>query len=144
MGLAHVVPELLERADRAPPTGGALEVHSPEHRRTFCYIDDAVIQLVIRALDAPGCAGQTLNVGSAGPEISMERLAQLVIDTVGKPLSVRGLAATPGSPRRRCPDMAKTERLTGYRAQTSLGEGLRRTYEWYRLERFDGREVDVR
>ena len=142
MGLSHVIPELLERAHRTA-SGGALDVYSPDHRRTFCFIDDAV-EILLRAVDAPGCAGETLNVGSSGPEISMEQLARLVVETVGKPLVVRGLPATPGSPHRRCPDMARTARLTGRRAETALDEGLRRTYEWYRLRIFDGREVDVR
>jgi nucleoside-diphosphate-sugar epimerase len=142
MGLSHVIPELLERAHRTP-SGGTLEVYSPEHRRTFCFIDDAV-QILLSALDAPGCAGETLNIGSTGPEVTMAQLARLVAETVGKPLIVRGLPATPGSPRRRCPDMSKTTRLTGRRAETALDEGLRRTYAWYRLRIFDGPEVDVR
>jgi nucleoside-diphosphate-sugar epimerase len=142
MGLSHVIPELLERAHRTPG-GGALDVYSPEHRRTFCFIDDAV-QILLSALDAPGCAGETLNIGSTGPEVSMAQLARLVAETVGKPLMVRGLPSTPGSPRRRCPDMSKTTRLTGRRAETTLDEGLRRTYAWYRLRIFDGPEVRVR
>jgi nucleoside-diphosphate-sugar epimerase len=138
MGLAHVVPELLERAHRTP-AGGVLEVYSPDHRRTFCFVADAVATL-IGALDAPACAGETLNVGRAGPEVSIRRLAELVSETVGKPLRVRGLPATPGSPRRRCPDMGKTERLTGTRARTALEDGLRLTYEWYRAHGFDSPE----
>ena len=49
MGLSHVIPELLERA-HAAPDGGELEVFSVDHRRTFCYVDDAV-ELIARALE---------------------------------------------------------------------------------------------
>jgi UDP-glucose 4-epimerase len=125
MGLSHVIPELLERAHHSPGDG-RLEVYSVDHRRTFCFIDDAV-EIIMRALDSPECAGETLNVGCAGPEVSIGELAALVIDTVGKPLTVRALPSTPGSPRRRCPDMTRTARLTRWSAQTGLRDGLRRT-----------------
>jgi nucleoside-diphosphate-sugar epimerase len=40
--------------------------------------------------------------------------------------------------------MAKTVRLTGWSGRTELRDGLRRTYDWYRLRIFDGPAVDVR
>lgn len=142
MGLAHVIPELLERAHNLPD-GATLDVYSVDHRRTFCFVDDAV-EIVLRALESPGCADQTLNVGSEGPEVSIGELAELIVATVDKPLMIRGLSPMPGSPARRCPDMAKTTRLTGWSARTPLAEGLRRTYEWYRRRVFGGQAVDVR
>jgi nucleoside-diphosphate-sugar epimerase len=142
MGLAHVIPELLERAHAAPPDG-VLEVASIDHRRAFCFVADAV-ELMARMLELPGCAGQTLNVGGAEPDVSMGELAERVIATVGKPLTVRALAPTPGSPARRCPDMRRTHALTGYAAQTGLDAGLARTYAWYGPRVFDGPGVAVR
>jgi nucleoside-diphosphate-sugar epimerase len=142
MGLSHVVPELLERA-HASDAAAALDVYAPDHRRTFCFVDDAV-EIILRALDSPDCAGETLNIGSAGPEVAIAELAQIVIDVVGRPAGVRGLPAPPGSPRRRRPDMAKTTRLTGYAAQTPLREGVRRTYDWYRDRIFEGAPIEVR
>jgi nucleoside-diphosphate-sugar epimerase len=142
MGLSHVIPELLERA-HAAPDGGVLEVFSPEHRRAFCYVGDAA-ELIARALEGPACAGETLNVGSEGPEITMGELASLVVATVGKRLDVRPREATPGSPVRRCPDMSHTERLTGYRARVDLADGVARTYAWYRRRGFDAGGVAVR
>ena len=65
MGMSHVIPQLLERAYRAAP-GGILEVFSVDHRRTFCFIDDAV-EMVVRAAKAAGCEGQVLNVGNREP-----------------------------------------------------------------------------
>ena len=44
-------------------TGTALQVFSPAHRRTFCYIDDAV-DLLVRILDTPACRDAVLNLGS--------------------------------------------------------------------------------
>jgi len=129
MGMAHVIPELLKKA-RQTPAGGALEVYSVAHRRTFCYIDDAV-QLIRRAAEADACLNATINIGNQAPEISMGELAEHVIKTIGKPLTIKPLPETPGSPARRCPDMAHTTALTGYRAQIGLADGIQKTYAWY-------------
>jgi nucleoside-diphosphate-sugar epimerase len=137
MGLAHVIPELLQRAHAASP-GDALKVASVDHRRTFCYVEDAV-EMVCAAARSPDCAGETLNIGVDEPEVSIGELAELVVETVGTPLEIVALPATPGSPARRWPDLAKTRALTGIRPQVGLPAGLRRTYEWYRGHVFEPR-----
>ena len=129
MGLAHVIPELLQRAHDAPD-GGRLEVFSVDHRRTFCYVDDAV-EMIRRAAESPACDGETLNVGRQAPEVTIGELAELVVQVVGKRLEIVPRPATAGSPARRCPDMSRTFALTGYEAQTDLERGVARTYGWY-------------
>jgi UDP-glucose 4-epimerase len=135
MGLSHVVPELLERAHRAREDD-ELEVFSIDHRRTFCYVDDAVA-LFARAAEAPACEGETLNLGMEGPEITIGELASVVVDVVGKPLQIVAGPSTEGSAPRRCPDMSRTITLTGYRPHVALREGVERTYSWYRANVFD-------
>jgi UDP-glucose 4-epimerase len=136
MGLSHVVPELLKRA-YAAKDGDALEVFSVDHRRTFCFVEDAVTMLELSAA-SERCAGETLNLGTQSPEITIGELAQKVIETVGRRLTIVPKPATSGSPARRCPDMTKTAELTGYRSRISLEEGLSRTFAWYRANVFDG------
>jgi UDP-glucose 4-epimerase len=126
----HVIPELLQRADRTP-NGGELEVYSVNHRRTFCYVDDA-IEIIVRAVRSSNCADKTLNVGAERPEITIGQLAELVISTVGKRLTVLPRPPTAGSPARRCPDMSLTTSLTGFTAEVDLERGVRETYAWYR------------
>ena len=134
MGMSHVVPELLQRA-HAAADGDRLEVYSVDHRRTFCHVSDAV-EMISRAAEEPECAGEALNVGTEHPEIRIGELADLVVRVVGKDLVVEPLPATAGSPLRRCPDMSKTTRLTGYTAQVGLEDGIRQTYDWYRENLF--------
>lgn len=62
----------------------------------------------------------------------MGELAEFILKVVDKKLSITPLPATPGSPRRRCPDMSKTKELTGYRAQVDLERGIEATFHWYR------------
>ena len=135
MGLAHVIPELLQRAHAAAP-GESLEVASLDHRRTFCFVDDAV-EMLWRAASSPSCRDATLNLGVDRPEVSIGDLARLIVGTVGKPLEIVGLPATAGSPARRCPDTSRMTALIGYTAQVELATGVRRTYDWYYRRVFD-------
>ena len=135
MGLAHVIPELLQRAHGARD-GGHLEVFSVDHRRTFCFISDAV-EMISRASEAPAGKGQVLNVGNQEPEIPIRELAELVIEVVGHKLQIDPRPPHPGSPERRCPDMSLTTEVTGFRGQVSLKDGVRETYDWYRRNAFE-------
>src|SRR5690606_18212413 len=80
MGMAHVVPELLKRTYEARD-GESLLVHSPRHKRTFCYVDDAV-DLLVRIFETEKTAGTVLNLGSTDAEVSIAEVARIVIDTV--------------------------------------------------------------
>jgi len=134
MGMSHVVPQLLEKAHKAKPHD-AIEVFSVDHRRSFCFIDDAV-EMLKRVLVSPAALNQVLNLGSEVPEVTMRRVAEIIIATVGKPLSIEAKPATPGSPERRAPAMTRMTEATGYIARTTLEEGIRRTYDWYRTHIF--------
>lgn len=135
MGLSHVIPELLERSHEAGPRD-CLHVFSVDHRRTFCYVDDAV-EMIRRVAESPRCAGETLNVGTQAPEVSIGELARMIVKTVGRDLEIVPEPATSGSPPRRCPDMSKTIELTGSAPRVGLQEGITRTYRWYRAHVFD-------
>ncbi len=130
MGLVHVLPELMLKARGLPP-GGALRVASPGHRRTFCYIDDAV-EMMRRLAVAPAAAHGTFNLGNQDQEVSIGEVARLVVQTVGRSdLEILPLPDTLGSPTRRCPDMKWTVGVTGFRPRVALEDGIRRTYRWY-------------
>ena len=135
MGMAHVVPELLARAWQAPPFG-ELTVYSPDHRRTFCYVDDAV-ELMLRLALAPAALGGTFNVGRTAEEVSISGLARLVAETVGRPLRLVPGPDTAGSPVRRQPDIGLAVAATGFIPQVTLRDGLERTFRWYRDHVFE-------
>jgi UDP-glucuronate decarboxylase len=142
MGLSHVVPELLKKAHFAAP-GESLEVASPGHRRAFCYISDAVRMTRLLA-ESPQALNQTLNVGNQDQELSIGELAEIVVSTVGRPIGVRALADTPGSPTRRCPDISRAIAMTNYTPEVVLREGVALTYTWYRERIFEGKQLSAR
>lgn len=130
MGLAHVIPELLQRAERTP-AGAKLEVFSPGHTRAFCYVADAV-EMLVRLAAAPSAESGVFNLGNQGEEVAIGALAQRIAALLGKDLEIVAGPDTPGSPVRRCPDMTRTVATTDYRPRIDLDAGLARTYAWYR------------
>ena len=134
MGTAHVIPQLLEKAHNAK-AGESIQVFSPDHTRTFCYIDDAV-EMMIAAMFAAAGAGQVLNLGNERPETAIADLARLVVQAVGKDLTLTWGETTPGSPSRRCPAMGRMKQVTGLEGQVGLADGIQRTYDWYRAHVF--------
>lgn len=139
MGMSHVIPELLRKAF-FNEGNGKLEVFSVEHKRTFCYIDDAV-EMLVRLAMCDKAEGHAYNLGVESPETSIREVAETVLKVTGKDLEIEAKPPTPGSPERRCPSLEKTEAAIGYRAQVSLEEGVQRTFEWYRENIFLGDEI---
>jgi UDP-glucose 4-epimerase len=141
MGLVHVVPELLKKVHESLD-GGALEVRSARHTRVFCYVDDAV-DFLLRVLDGDSCRGKTLNLGSTDHEITIQSLADVIVDVVGRKMKVVAADEMQGSPRRRAPDMRAARALTGYESKVDIREGLRKTYEWYRANVFESAKSSI-
>lgn len=138
MGMSHVIPELLKKAYFN--SDNKLEVYSVEHKRTFCYIDDAVNMIKLLA-QKKECINEEFNIGNEYPEVTIEELAQAIINTVGKELSIVPMPSTSGSPKRRCPDMKKTKEIIAYESAVSLSEGIIKTFKWYEKNVFIGNEV---
>jgi UDP-glucose 4-epimerase len=143
MGLVHVLPELIMKACSLPQ-GGQLEVASVEHRRAFCYIDDAV-EMLRRLAAASNSAGGTFNLGNEEQEIAIGDVARIVLLKSGRTdLEIVPIRETAGSPTKRCPDMTQTIAVTGFSPTIYLAEGIQRTLKWYRENIFTNGEVSAK
>ena len=142
MGMSHVVPEQLLKSYKSPE---AIEipVASAFQTRTFCYIDDAV-RMLVRIMESDKCVGLTLNLGNQEPEVTIQQLANLCYEIVGRNHKVLTLPAVSGSPQRRCPDMTHTLALIDFIPSISLYEGVQRTYHWYLENVFNCRGISAR
>ena len=101
--------------------------------RDWLYVDDdaEAIEAIIEApLDV--VAGETINVAT-GVDIPVGEIADLVLELLGKPSSLReNVDERPGQVRRHIGSTDKAEELLGWRARTSFEDGLERTVAWYR------------
>ena len=139
MGLSHVIPELLKRSWQSK-NGRKLDVYSVKHRRSFCYIEDAV-EMLVKMILLESCSGKVLNLGKQGPEVSIKEVAEIVMKVQGKELLINSLNEDSGSPSRRAPDMKLTKTLISYEAKVELEEGIRHTFEWYEKNVFQNKIV---
>lgn len=120
-----VVPRLVRQALAGAPLtvfGDGLQT------RCFCHVAD-VVQGLIALLDHPDAPGEAFNLGSA-EEISILDLARLVVELTGSSSPIELVPYEEAYPagfedmRRRVPNTAKVNSLTGWSKQRSLHDVL--------------------
>ena len=128
---SHVIPALIRKAFESED--GFLDVWGDgSHSRSFLYVDDFARGLLEVAARYP--LADPVNLG-AEEETTIRELADTIADLVSK---IRGTAIQPrftpaaltGQPRRCC-DTTKANQVLGFRAETKLMDGLKRTVEWF-------------
>jgi GDP-L-fucose synthase len=124
---SHVIPALIRKMVGAHDEVVLWGDGSPT--REFLYVDDCADGMLLAAERYDGA--DPVNLGTS-EEISIRDLAGLVAELTGFEGEVVWDTSMPnGQPRRRL-DVRRAEQLFGFRAQTTLREGLARTIEWYR------------
>jgi GDP-L-fucose synthase len=130
---AHVVPALMRKFHEAKLAGvkSVTVWGTGKPRREFLYVDDLAeaTVFVLENYSAP----DLVNIGT-GEDIAIGDLARLVADIVGFSGNLEFDTSRPDGMARRILDSSKLDRL-GWRASTSLKDGLCRTYHWF-LENF--------
>ena len=129
MGMSHVIPELIKKI--YSKKNKKILIHSPNHKRVFCYIDEAMEQIK-RTFAKKSSDKQILNLGSETKEISIWNLAKMIkrISENNKKL-LKG-KVTLGSPTRRIPSLKKIKNISGKYPKITFKQALMRTFEWYK------------
>ena len=110
--------------------------------RTFCYISDAIVgymKVLIR-----GKSGESYNIGNNNPEVSMEKLAKLMIKIACKKFGytkklVKKINKDKNylidNPNRRCPDLSKSKKELNFFPKIDLITGLNKALDWYKINK---------
>jgi GDP-L-fucose synthase len=127
---SHVIPALIRKCWEAK------QEHAPEvlawgtgsATREFLYVEDAAEAIVLAAekYEKPGL----VNLG-AGEEISIRDLLEQIRLLVGYQGAIRWDASKPDGQPRRCLDTSRALAEFGWKAKTSLRDGLRETIRWF-------------
>jgi GDP-L-fucose synthase len=145
---SHVLPALIRKVAEAKLAGAShITVWGTgTPRRELLYSDD-LAQACVHLMNLPDAEFTKLlsddeppliNIGT-GEDLSIREIAELVCKVVGFGGELRFDPSRPdGTPRKLC-DVSKIQAL-GWKATTSLEEGIRRTYETVR-EQFAGAAV---
>ena len=94
--------------------------------RSYCYIDDSVrgtVALMESDYDRP------VNIGS-DRLISVDGLSDIIIRISGKKITKSYDLSAPEGVRGRNADLTLARKVLGWEPQTSLEEGIERTYKW--------------
>jgi GDP-L-fucose synthase len=129
---SHVIPALIrkcidaKRAKRAEIVCWGTGAPS----REFLYVDDAAeaIRLALERYDQPA----PVNIGT-GREVTIKELAERIATLTGFTGRLTWDVSRPDGQPRRVLDTTRAERAFGFRAGTSLEEGLKRTIGWYEV-----------
>ena len=100
--------------------------------RSMTFIDDA-ISLLRLVMERPQAALQPINIGN-DDERSVLEIAQTMATVAGVELQTAFEAGREGDPQRRKPDLTLA-RTYGWAPTTSLEDGLRITWQWFKEER---------
>jgi GDP-L-fucose synthase len=127
---SHVLPALIRKFDNAKASGAASVKlwGSGTPRREFLHADDlgrACVYLLENYNDEVA-----VNVG-VGEDVSIKELAELIKSTVGFNGSIEWDSSKPDGTPRKLLDVSRITAL-GWKAQISLEDGIRSTYEWYK------------
>lgn len=97
--------------------------------RAFCYVDD-LIDALIRLMAAPGPMPEPMNLGNA-EEVSMLQIAREVVRVTGASVAIEFRPLPADDPRQRCPDLGFARERLGWRATTTLADGLAATVRYF-------------
>jgi UDP-glucose 4-epimerase len=130
-GIAHLVPDLIERSLRGERP---LKIFgSGEQTRTLTHVDD-IAEGVFAALTHPAALGEDFNV-SASEELAVREIAAIVWEACGNDPSQLELEHLPSfevDVQRRWPSTEKARRLLGWQARIGVREGIADTVRWFR------------
>jgi nucleoside-diphosphate-sugar epimerase len=103
-----------------------------EQTRDFTYVAN-VVDGVLRAVEAPGAAGEVINVATGG-RISLNELLLTMNRIVDSHLEAVYKESRAGDVHDSQADISKAKTLLGYVPIVPLDEGLQHTLDWCRAE----------
>jgi GDP-L-fucose synthase len=131
---SHVIPALIRKAIEAQERGDRELVAwgdgSPT--REFLYVEDAADGIVTAAEKYNG--PEPVNLGS-GYEISIKDLTEMVIRLTGFEGELVWDTEKPNGQPRRGLDVSRAKEYFGWQAQVPFEEGMRRTIDWFKVNR---------
>jgi GDP-L-fucose synthase len=124
---SHVIPALIRKMLDAD--GEVVLWGDGSPTREFLYVTDCAEGLLLAAdrYDAP----EPVNLGT-GVETPIRELAETIADLTGFRGEIAWDSSMPNGQPRRQLDASRAQKLFGFKARTSLREGLAETIAWYR------------
>lgn len=132
---SHVIPALIKKCFDAVDThSDTLEVWGTGlATREFFYVEDAAAAISLAADSYE--KSEPVNIG-AGFEISIKDLTELIAKLSGFSGKIIWDSSKPDGQPRRLLDTSMALKEFGFKATTDLTTGLKKTIDWYRINRY--------
>lgn len=101
-----------------------------EQSRDFTYVDN-VVDLTLKACEAPRAAGKVFN-GGTGARVTLNQMLKQLEKITGKPIRAQYDPPRAGDILHSQADVTLSRQVLGYEPKVTFEEGLQRTWEWYK------------
>lgn len=137
---SHVIPALIRKCVAAKESGQMSMTLWGDGlpSREFLYVEDAAEGILLAAERYEDSL--PVNLGT-GEEISIHELAAMIAAEVGFTGKIRWDTTKPNGQPRRCLDVHRATQLFGFQARHRLSAGLKKTVQWFGVNRHAIREV---
>jgi UDP-N-acetylglucosamine/UDP-N-acetylgalactosamine 4-epimerase len=126
---AAVIPLFIKAVlDNEPPTING----DGEHSRDFTYVANAVYANECALFSSKQEAVNAVYNVAVGEQTSLNQLFEMIKEIAGSDLAPKYGDERKGDVRHSLADISKARMLLGYEPKTSIREGLRIAFEWYR------------
>lgn len=125
---SHVIPSLCRKAIEAED-GDSIELFGDgTQERGFIYVTD-LVDGMIETMEKKSDGGP-INLGNSKEVVSMNELAEKIIEISGKDLSIEHDLSMPTGTDKYAADMTKMKDELDWEPSVELADGLERVYEW--------------
>ena len=100
-----------------------------EQSRDFTYIAN-VVDVTLRACEAPGSSGMVIN-GGTGARITLNEVLKLLEKITGRKIKAKYDPPRTGDIKDSQADISRARDLLGYRPIVDFEQGLKLTWDWY-------------
>ena len=125
---SHVIPSLCRKVIEEPD-GGSIELFGDgTQERGFIYVTD-LVDGMIRTIESK-VDGEPINLGNGEEVVTINELAETIIDISGKDISIEHDLSMPTGTDKYAADTEKMEAALDWTPDTALSEGVKKVYEW--------------
>lgn len=98
--------------------------------RSFCFVSD-LVDGILKSMFEDKTRGEVFNLGNPD-EYKIKELAEKIVDMTGSKSKITlSDNFRTDDPMQRCPDIAKSKTILGWKPKVSLSEGLDKTIKYY-------------
>jgi len=129
LGKSHVFGATMTKVMTAK-NGKIIVWGTGEEERDLLYVSD-LIDFIELAINKQESKFELYNIGS-GTSISVSNLVKKIINTSGRELKIEYDSSKPTIKTKLCLDISKVKNSLGWSPKVSLGEGIKKTMDWYK------------